>query len=214
VLDIDDLLLDFGAWGYRSQRVWLTTRVPLNSGRERRNAERSRPRMMFKVPYDRVPDSMRAQLAGAFDACMGPVFNFRFRDKQDNQAVDIELGTAVGGGESMQLIKPYTFGPLSYERVIKFPADANKYNKAGGYHHDATPLALTEDTGGGPVALSGVSCDYSTGLVTFNATAGAVIRATFEFHVPVHFDDDVLDLVFTTYGHHSTDITLIEDFGA
>lgn len=211
---IDDLLLDFAAWGFRSRRTWLTTRVALNSGRNRRNAERTRPQMRFNAPYDRLKQSHAYQLIDAFDVCMGAVHSFRFRDKQENQLAAVIIGTAAGtADETMQLIKPASFGGFSYSRIITKPADSTVYTIANGYEHDATPLALTQDTGGGPVPLA-FAVDYLTGIVTFTATAGAVIQATGEFHVPVHFEDDELDFAQTTYHAHSTDIALIEDFGA
>lgn len=210
---IDDLLLDFAAWGFRSRRTWLTTSVALVSGRNRRNAERTRPQFRFVAPYDRLKQSHAYQLMEAFDVCMGSVHSFRFRDKQENQLADVVIGTAVGGGESMQLIKPASFGGFTYSRVITKPADSTKYNLAGGYEHDATPLSLTQDDGGGAVPLA-FTVDYLTGLVAFTATAGAIIRATGEFHVPVHFEDDELEFALTTYHAHSADIMLLEDFGA
>jgi hypothetical protein len=214
MLHIDDLLLDFGAWGFRSQRQWLNTRVALNSGHERRNAERTRPRMLYKAPYDRIHQAHAEQLSDSFDVCMGSNRNFRFRDKQDFEAIAVTLGAAAGGvDETMQLIKPASFGALGYNRIIKFPADSTKYTVANGYHHDARAFEVTEDTGGGPLPLA-ATVDYLTGIVTFTATPAAIIRASYEYHVPVHFDDDTLDLVFTTYKRHSVEITVIEDFGA
>lgn len=214
---VDDLLLDFCAYGFRSQRNWLTTRVQLRSGRTRRNAERTRPRFRFVAPYDRINEAHQSRLASAYDVCLGPVHSFRFRSKTLSERFldNAIIGTAVGGAdETMQLIHPSdSFGGLVFSRIITKPADASKYTVANGYEADAVPLALTEDTGGGASPLA-FTVDYLTGIVTFTSSAGATIRATCEYHWPVHFDDDTLDIDLTTFKAHSADVTLVEDFGA
>lgn len=60
---------------------------------------------------------------------------------------------------------------------------------------------------------SGVSVNYTTGLVTFVSApaSGAAITADFEFDVPVRFDTDRLSATLDAYGTHSwQDISLIE----
>jgi uncharacterized protein (TIGR02217 family) len=211
---IEDLLLDFAAYGFRSKRTWATDKAQTRN-RVKRNATRTRPYLSFVAPYDRLSTPHRQRLVEQFDACMGSLYSFRFRDKAENRALNVVIGTAVGGGETMQLIKPpaQAFGGYSFNRVIKKPADSTVFNIANGYHSNAIPLELTQDTGGGPVPLA-CTCDYTTGIVTFNATAGAVIQASFEFHVPVYFADDELDSALTTFEAHSLEILLQEDPGA
>lgn len=210
-----DLLLDFAAYGFRTRRRWVTTRTGLRSGRVNRNGEVTRPKLFFIAPYDRIKPEHYERLESEFDVCQGGLHSFRFRDKQNHTLDNVVLGTATGAtDETMQIIKPSrSFGGNVFNRIITKPADSTKYTIANGYEHNAAALTLTEDTGGGPVNLA-FTVDYDTGIVTFTSSAGAIIRCSGEFHVPVFFADDELDFELTTYQAHSTQITLEEDFAA
>jgi uncharacterized protein (TIGR02217 family) len=213
---IDDRLLDFVAYGFRGGPTWATTKVGLVSGHVRRNAERSLPLYRFSAPYDRIKPEHHSKVISAYNACLGPVHSFRYKDRADFELDDVIIGTAVGGvDETMQIIKPYEFGPTPtvVNRVIKKPVDSTKYNIANGYQTDAVALSVTEDDGGGPVPLAH-SVDYDTGILTFTSTATYIIRVTCEFDTPVMFDDDRLEFVYQTFKAHSAEIVLLEDFGA
>jgi uncharacterized protein (TIGR02217 family) len=217
----DERLLELVGYGFTGGPTFSTTRVSLVSGHERRNAERSRPKYRYTAPFDAIDTSHQDIVIGAYVANLGPVHSFRFKDWADYTLDNEELGQAVGGGEDMQLVKNYTFGDpavpgfnWTVTRPITKPVDSTRFTKAAGYVTDSVALTLTEDTGGGPAPLA-FTCDYTTGIVTFTATAGAIIRAaTGEFDVPVHFDDDSLDFTFQNWRAHSTEIVLVEDFGA
>jgi uncharacterized protein (TIGR02217 family) len=192
---IDDTLLDRVAYGFTGGPTWATTRVQLISGRTKRNAERSLPLHRYSAPYDRIQDTDHATVLAAYMACIGPIHSFRFKDRSDYQLSDVTIGTAAGGAdETMQLVKPYSFGSETLERKITKPV-------AG--------ITLTEDD----VGLAH-TIDLLTGIVTFTSSAGKVIRATGEFDVPVYFDDDSMDFTFDNWAAHSTDVNLIEDFNA
>jgi len=189
---IDERLLDKLALGFTGGPTWFTTKVWLFSGRTVRNAERSAPLYRFKAGYDRISRTEHDLILAAYIACLGSIHTFRFKDRADYQLSDVTIGTALGGAdETMQLIKPYSFGSETVDREITKPA-------AG--------ITLTEDD----VSLAH-TIDLLTGIVTFTSTAGKVIKATGEFDVPVYFDDDALDFTFENLVAHSTDITLAED---
>ena len=192
---IDTALLDRVAYGFTGGPTWATTRVQLISGRTKRNAERSLPLHRYTAPYDRIKDADHATVLSAYMACIGPIHSFRFKDRSDYQLSDVIIGTAAGGAdETMQIVKPYTFGTETLERTITKPVSG---------------ITLTEDD----VGLAH-TIDLLTGIVTFTSSAGKVIRATGEFDVPVYFDDDSMDFTFDNWAAHSTDVNLKEDFNA
>ncbi len=218
----DERLLELVGYGFTGGPTFATTRVSLVSGHERRNAERGRPKYKYTAPFDAIDTDHHAIVIAAYVANLGPVHSFRFKDWADYTLEDEDLGQAVGTpDETLQLVKNYTFGDpavpgffWTVTRPITKPVDSTRFTRANGYVADAVALTLTEDLGGGPVPLA-FTCDYATGIVTFTASgAGAIIRASGEFDVPVHFDDDSLDFTFQNWRAHSTDVVLVEDFGA
>lgn len=189
---IDSRLLDQLALGFTGGPTYLTTRVPLTSGKTARNAERSLPLYRFTAGYDRISRANHDLIIAAFNACLGGLHAFRFKDRADYQLDDVVIGTAVGGAdETMQLVKPYTFGTETLERVITKPVSG---------------ITLTEDD----VALAH-TIDLATGIVTFTSTAGKVIRATGEFDVPVYFAEDLLAFTYQNLVAHSAQLVLEED---
>ena len=192
---IDSRLLDRIAYGFKGGPTFSTTKVRLLSGRTKRNAERSLPLHRYTAPYDKISTEDHDTVLAAYMACIGSVHSFRFLDRSDYILDDVIIGTAVGGaGETMQLIKPYTFGSQTLNRNITKPV---------------TGITLTEDD----VSLAH-TLNTSTGIVTFTSTAAKVIRATGTFDVPVYFDEDSMDFSYDNWAAHSTDIILLEDFSA
>lgn len=194
---IDESLLDRVAYGFSGGPTWATTRVELQSGRIKRNAERIYPRHRYVAPYQNINEGYRDIVIATYNACMGPVHSFRFKDYNDYIIDDEIIGTSVGGvGETMQVVKPYTFGTETLNRPLT-------KLKAG--------MTMTEDD----IPLGNAVFDLLTGIVTFSATgAGRVLRVTGEFDVPVMFDEDSLDFSFDTLHAISGEIVLVEDFTA
>ena len=192
---INATLLDRVAYGFGGGGTWATKRYQLLSGRSKRNAQRSMPLYRYTAPYRNIRPEHYEVVVAAYNACLGPVHSFRFKDWFDYTINNAIIGTATGAtDETMQIVKPYTFGTTTLNRVITKPI-------AGGtLTADDAPLAHT--------------LDDTTGIVTFNTTVGKVIRATYEFDVPVHFDDDDMDFDFDTWEHMSSNIVLVEDFNA
>ena len=190
---IDATLLDQFALGFVSEKTFFTIKVPLYSGRTKRNAERSKPLHRFTAGYDRISRANHNLIKAAYIACLGPVHSFRFKDRSDYQIDDEIIGTAVGGAdETMQIVKPYSFGTETVTRTI------TKLITGGTLTEDDVPLSHT--------------VNLLTGIATFTSTAGKVIRATYDFDVPVYFNDDALSFSFENLVAHSTDVVLVEDW--
>jgi len=193
---IEQALLDKVTYGFTGGPTFLTTRVNLLSGIVARNAERSRPLYIFNAPYENIQQVHHDVVIDAYNACLGGLHGFRFKDWADFALTIEVLGTALGGtDETMQLIKTYSFGGTDLVRTIVKPITGTI-----SLFEDAVPLASTVDT--------------TTGIVTFTSTVGKVITATGEFDVPVMFVDDALRFNFANYRTHSIDIDLMEDFTA
>ena len=193
---IEERLLDLVAYGFTGGATFSTTRAELFSGIVSRNAERTRPLYRYSAPYESIASENHDILIQTYNACLGRLYGFRFKDWADFTIINEPIGTATGDpSETMQLIKTYTFGPVSTVRPIIKPVDGS--------------LTLYADG----LEIASV-LDATTGIVTFDAVAAQAITATCEFDVPVMFDSDQLSFSFVNWKAHSTDISLVEDFAA
>ena len=174
-----------GARGGPERRTQV---VELASGDEERNASWANSRRRYDVAYGiRRADDLAAVVA-FFEARNGRLHGFRYKDWADYKsslpsqaitATDQQIGTGAGTLKTFQLAKRYISGAQSWTRTI------------------AKPVAGTVRVALGMVEqISGWTVDTSTGVVTFTSAPaiGVIIRAGFEFDVPVRFDTDVLDV--------------------
>jgi len=160
--------------------------VTLGSGFEERNAVWANSRRRYDVGYGvKTLDDLHAVIA-FFEARMGRLYGFRFRDFADFKScapgadigpLDQAIGTGDGAATQFQLIKIYASGPSTRTRIIKKPV-------AGTVR---VAVAGVEQT-------SGLTIDTTTGLIAFDSppAAGAAITAGFAFDTPVRFDADSL----------------------
>ena len=172
-----------GAKGGPERRTRI---VELASGDEERNASWANSRRRYDVSYGvRRADDLAAVVA-FFEARNGRLHAFRFKDWSDYKSclpsaapapTDQIIGTGNGSTTVFQLVKTYTSGAQSWARAILKPV-------AG-----TVTVSLN-----GVAQGSGWSVNTTTGIVTFAVppTTGAVVRAGFEFDVPVRFDTDEL----------------------
>ena len=174
-----------GARGGPERRTQI---VELASGDEERNASWANSRRRYDVAYGiRRADDLAAVVA-FFEARNGRLHGFRYKDWADYKsalpsqainATDQQIGTGTGSLQTFQLAKRYASGGQTWVRTI------------------AKPVAGTVRVALGMVEqLSGWTLDATTGVITFTTapTAGVIVRAGFEFDVPVRFDSDTLDV--------------------
>ena len=174
-----------GARGGPERRTQV---IELASGDEERNASWADSRRRYDVAYGiRRADDLAAVVA-FFEARNGRLHGFRYKDWADYKsalpsqaitATDQQIGTGTGSLQTFQLAKRYTSGAQTWVRTIAKPV-------AGTVR---VALGMAEQ-------LSGWTVDTTTGLVTFTTAPanGVIIRAGFEFDVPVRFDSDTLDV--------------------
>ncbi len=172
-----------GAKGGPERRTRI---VELASGDEERNASWANSRRRYDVSYGvRRADDLAAVVA-FFEARNGRLHAFRFKDWSDYKSclpsatpapTDQIIGTGNGSTTTFALTKTYASGAQSWARAILKPV--------------AGTVAVSLN---GVAQGSGWSVNTTTGIVTFAVppTTGAVIRAGFEFDVPVRFDTDEL----------------------
>ena len=174
-----------GARGGPERRTQI---VELASGDEERNASWADSRRRYDVSYGiRRADDL-ATVVAFFEARNGRLHGFRFKDWADFKSCapsgtpsssDQMIGTGDGIQTAFQLVKQYASGSQTWTRRITKPVAGSVKVR----------LNAAEQS-------SGWAVDLAPGIVTFSAPPanGVVIRAGFEFDVPVRFDSDLLDV--------------------
>lgn len=197
---IEQRLLDCVSYGTQGGPTWSTRKVGLKSGIVRRNATRSRPLYRFTVLYNNLSAEHHEDVIDAFNACRGGLYSFRLKDWSDFVATsELFPVTGTGSPQTLQLSKNYTFSTETVARPIHKPVAGTVVVTANG-----TPISA--------------SVDYTTGMATFTATNGHVLRWSGEFDVPVMFAND--ELLFDANSRNNdglvltADVDLIEDLSA
>lgn len=174
-----------GARGGPERRTQI---VELASGDEERNASWANSRRRYDVAYGiRRADDL-ASVVAFFEARNGRLHGFRYKDWADYKsalpsqaitATDQQIGTGTGSLQTFQLAKRYTSGAQTWVRIIAKPVTGTV----------RIALGMVEQ-------MSGWTLDTATGVITFTTAPanGLIVRAGFEFDVPVRFDSDTLDV--------------------
>jgi len=165
-------LLDCVSYGSEFGHQYSTRINSLRSGHERRNANWSAPLGKYAVLYDNLHADDHELVINAHHACMGQLIGFRFKDWSDYKAEREVLGVGTGANQSVQLVKTYPFGSIDLTRNI------------------SKPVVNTLHFYAGDVEIWPITADYTTGIFTLNATAGATITWSGQFDVPVRFTSD------------------------
>lgn len=172
-----------GARGGPERRTRI---VELASGDEERNAVWADSRRRYDVGYGvRRADDL-ALVVAFFEARLGRLHGFRFKDWSDFKscppsatpaATNQNIGTGTGAAVAFALRKFYVSGAQSWARPIAKPVAGTVLIAINGVNQP-----------------SGWTVDTTTGIVTFSVAPanGAAITAGFEFDVPVRFDNDEL----------------------
>jgi uncharacterized protein (TIGR02217 family) len=178
------LALSFGSTGGPERRTEIVT---LGSGFEERNSVWAQARRRWDAGLGlRSLDDVHALIA-FFEARMGRLYGFRWRDWTDWKScapsgtpapTDCEIGLGDGVRKSFGLAKTYVSGPARHVRPI------------------AKPVAGTVRVAVDGVETHGCAVDMATGAVTFDAAPGVGARVTagFEFDTPARFDTDRIEV--------------------
>ena len=179
--------LSFGSSGGPERRTEVIT---LASGFEERNTTWAHSRRSYDAGIGlRSADDIHDVIA-FFEARLGKLFGFRWKDWADHRSggpsqpvtpLDQPLGVGDGAATEFTLSKRYLSGPASYSRPITKPVGGTVVIAA-----DGATLTEGED----------FSVDDGAGVISFSAApqAGVSLTAGFEFHVPVRFDTDRIEV--------------------
>jgi uncharacterized protein (TIGR02217 family) len=184
------------ALGTSGGPVRRTDIVSLSNGRENRNRRWRDARRHYEAGSGIKSIADLYAVLEFFEARAGQLHGFRFRDPLDFKscppggtvtASDQGIGTGDGVTATFQLIKTYGDAGGASVREIAKPVAGSVAVSVGGVM-----------AGPGDFAL-----DATTGRVTFIPpkipASGAVIRAGYEFDVPVRFDTDRIDVDLTQF---------------
>lgn len=169
-----ELGLNYGAsYGPRFNTAIATA----SNGVEQRRAIWSQPLITIQLGDRRVNESELNYLLAFHASVKGAFAGFRIRDWSDYRSGLTAIGTGDGSLQSWQLVKRYTVDTVTVTRPITKPIDG-------------TLKVYVE----GAEALTGWSCDYSSGVL-FTELTGAII-VDFQFDVPVRFEQDKIDFTY------------------
>lgn len=174
----------------------FSTRVnTLANGREYRNQSWVNPKHVYSAPFMNVTQEAFETIKAAFYIARGQAIAFRFKDWTDYRARDVILGVSPAGSTPVQLYKQYQTDGEGYARKITKPV-------AG---------TVTVTANGSPVAGS---VDATTGLFTPSGAwpAGATLRWSGEFDVPVRFNTDQIPFTLDHPNALNGDVALMEVF--
>ncbi len=193
--------LSYGSGGGPSYK---TTVVETFSGTEKRNIDWEYPRHVYDASYLARDKSKFYQLLEFFHVAQGRGNGFRYKDwldyrsgSVDQQITDGDQQIGIGDGVTMtyQLVKAYVVGSFAKVRTITKPV-------AG------TVIISVDDV---PITSSW-SVDTATGIVSFTVAppVDSIIKAGFEFDVPVRFESDDLSAGIDSFKFRDVDVKLIE----
>lgn len=176
-----DLGIDYGT---RGELRFSTSIIVDGSGEEQRNANWSQPLGRWQLGDRTLDKSELDYFLGFHAARKGAFEGFRFKDWADYQAHRQKIGVGDGTKTKFQLIKTYTIGSYSVKRPILKPVG------------DTVEIYLN-----GRSSRRGWAVDITTGIITFNEAPDidVVISSTFEFDVPVRFEQDKIEFRFDAY---------------
>ena len=175
--------------------MFSTEVIMLGSGHEKRNQNWTYPRERWDVAYGVKSKELLDTLIEFFYARRGRATGFRFKNHDDYQGANEELGTGDGDTKTFQLVKIYTSGGETFSRKISKPVSGT--------------VTIYKDS---VEQVSGWTVDTETGIITFSSapTSGEVVTADFQFDIPVRFDTDHLPVNFATYQARSATVPLVE----
>lgn len=163
--------------------------VTLRSGYEERNSIWADSRREYDAGLGIRDINDLHDVLEFFEARLGRLYGFRWKDWADykscapNQAVsrdDQTIGAGDGVEVDFQLVKAYTSGPTTYTRTITKPVSGS----------------VLVEVNGSLVDPADYSVNTETGIITFDTAPSNthVVKAGFEFDVPVRFTNDHIDV--------------------
>lgn len=196
--------ISFGASGGPERKTDIVT---LNNGFEERNAVWAHSRRRYEAGYGVASLDDLSKVTAFFEARMGRLFGFRWKDWSDFKScdpsasihsTDQNIGTGDGIVTGFQLRKAYQSGSETYWRPVKKVVPNRLFVSIDGQLQ---------------FEGSDYTADYNNGTLTFSSAplSGQVVRAGFEFDVPVRFVNDNIETNVSSFSSGQIpDIPVIE----
>lgn len=191
----------FGSKGGPERRTIVVT---AGSGAEHRNSQWANSKRRYNAGYGVKSDQDIYTIIDFFEDRRGRLHGFRWKDRFDFKsrgprdavtATDQQIGVGDGVETQFQLSKTYgTSSP--YVRAIKKTVTG-------------TVKVSLDDV----EQMAGWTVDDTTGIITFSVAPGngVIIKAGFEFDVPVRFDTDYLEINMAAFAAGQIpDIPIVE----
>lgn len=170
---------------------YRTDTVPLDNGRQVRNRRWRYPKHEYAAEFLNFTAEERDEVLRFMHAAGGSWLAFRFKDWMDFEAVNESLAPVIGTQTPLQLVKTYTAGGHSSQRVIQAIVTAT-------VRRNGSPVAGTLDL---ELGLFTPSANWVAGTFTWSG----------EFDVWVHFTEDYNPFTASDMDAWTAQITLEED---
>ena len=170
--------------------------ITLGSGKEQRNSRWAHSRRKYNAGYGIKTVAELQTVIEFFEERRGRLYGFRFKDPldfkssgagKDVTAFDQTIGISDSTQRKFQLIKRYGSRETGYVRKIQKPVRGT--------------LKLSLD--GDEIFDDQYEMDWKNGLVEFKPDAiparGVMIKAGYEFDIPVRFDTDEISINLTHF---------------
>lgn len=146
-------------------------------GYETRNINWSEAKNKYEITKAITNEHELEQILTFFRLTKGKALGFRFKDHSDFRVQKQLLFKGDGKSNSFQLYKNYQLGDISYQRRITKPVKGT----------------MQIEVCKGNISYS---VDYKNGIITFSETLplDCEVIGSFEFDVPVRFNNDYLEL--------------------
>jgi uncharacterized protein (TIGR02217 family) len=185
------------SYGSTGGTEYLTTVLVTSDGQEQRYSKWQKPRRRYNVIHGVKNAAQMEELITFFHICRGRAVGFRFKDWSDFTASKQPLLPVANSSNKFQLCKTYTLGNNNITRVITKPVSATLVME-----YQEKVLIANQD----------YEVDCATGIITVKGEyQQPTLKASFEFDVPVRFDNDILEASLDARGIHSCKtISLVE----
>lgn len=176
-------------FGWTGGPEFMTRKVEMRNGRERRNAEWAKARHRFQLPYGNLSSNEYAPIKSLHLVCRGCLHDFLYQDRLDYIAADAQFGIAEPGQTAFQLGKISEIDGVAYFREVTALYRPNPDSKG-----DALEVTPVIRINGAP--STAFTVDPDTGVGTFDSplTGGEVLTWDGEFSLWVRFDNDFLPM--------------------
>lgn len=183
------------SYGSSGGPKFKTTIFTADSGYEQRNIDWSNQRAEYDVSHGIKNQSDMDILTAFFYARRGRAYGFRFKDWNDYSITAQQIATGDGATTVFQIVKTYRSAQTESGETDIYTRKLTKiaWNTLAGVTVGGVVVTQSAD----PITGQKWTLDVNTGLITFQnapANGAAIIIGTAQFHVPVRFDTDHLDV--------------------